>query len=343
MKIMYYELIKMLIDYERRNHPDSYDATKTVGKIEGYQELTNKLQRYLNQRFIVDIDQLGKQQQSITNIFSGNSDILLKIETLEQNFVSLNKKNQALLTYVEKVEEANKSLVEEITMLRDKDDEIMANLANMNVRHEEFESKHAEDIGLLKDMHTELKQNLEVTSNHIERDEKRITELENAGPEITKNLVGELEGRLKELQGNTNNTFNTLEEKINLNIIEIGEAKEEQRQSQDEISKITATQEAVSIQLLEMENKSQESWKGVEEALASNEKDMLQLHSLVEVQAGRLGQVEVEAGVLGGRVDGVKRVAEAAGVAVAEVESKVKGQVKIKYIFFGNFNSIVID
>jgi hypothetical protein len=37
MKIMYYELIKMLIDYERKNHPDSYDATKTVGKIEGYQ------------------------------------------------------------------------------------------------------------------------------------------------------------------------------------------------------------------------------------------------------------------------------------------------------------------
>ena len=28
---MYYELIKMLIDYERRNHPETYDATKTVG------------------------------------------------------------------------------------------------------------------------------------------------------------------------------------------------------------------------------------------------------------------------------------------------------------------------
>ena len=45
MKIMYYELIRMLIDYERKNHPQTYDATKTVGKIEGYQELTNKLQR----------------------------------------------------------------------------------------------------------------------------------------------------------------------------------------------------------------------------------------------------------------------------------------------------------
>ena len=55
---MYYELIRMLIDYERKNHPQTYDATKTVGKIEGYQELTNKLQRYedhisLSERFIV--------------------------------------------------------------------------------------------------------------------------------------------------------------------------------------------------------------------------------------------------------------------------------------------------
>ena len=85
MKIMYYELIKMLIDYERRNHPETYDATKTVGgtaemlivilfiflikiislfililiiffekvgKIEGYQELTNKLQRYFFKKYL---------------------------------------------------------------------------------------------------------------------------------------------------------------------------------------------------------------------------------------------------------------------------------------------------
>ena len=48
MKIIYYELIRMLIDYERKHHPETYDATKTVGKIEGYQELTNKLQRWVS-------------------------------------------------------------------------------------------------------------------------------------------------------------------------------------------------------------------------------------------------------------------------------------------------------
>merc|ERR1712058_42871 len=91
MKIMYYELIRMLIDYERKNHPSTYDATKTVGKIEGYQELTNKLQRYLNQRFIGDIDELNKKQLKITEIFGGdtqNINILQKIENLEQNQLS---------------------------------------------------------------------------------------------------------------------------------------------------------------------------------------------------------------------------------------------------------------
>jgi hypothetical protein len=46
MKIMYYELIKMLIDYERKNHPETYDATKTVGKIEGYQVLLENIAKY---------------------------------------------------------------------------------------------------------------------------------------------------------------------------------------------------------------------------------------------------------------------------------------------------------
>ena len=37
MKIMYYELIKMLIDFERDTKPEAWDASKNVGKIEGYQ------------------------------------------------------------------------------------------------------------------------------------------------------------------------------------------------------------------------------------------------------------------------------------------------------------------
>ena len=52
MKIMYYELIKMLIAYERGVEPSGYDTNTLVGKIEGYQELTNRLQRYLNRMWM---------------------------------------------------------------------------------------------------------------------------------------------------------------------------------------------------------------------------------------------------------------------------------------------------
>merc|ERR1711892_1425568 len=129
MKIMYYELIKMLIDYERQNHPHSYDATKTVGKIEGYQELTNKLQRYLNQRFIGDIGELNKIQAKITQMFGGDSqniNLLQKIENLEQNFLN--------------VEETNKKLLEKIQKLEDKEMEISKSMTVIHKNQEEFES-----------------------------------------------------------------------------------------------------------------------------------------------------------------------------------------------------------
>ena len=81
-----------------------------VGKIEGYQELTNKLQRYLNQRFIVDIDQLTKTQESINQVFGGdltNINLIQKFEALEEKVGNL--------------ERTNESLVEQINVLKERD------------------------------------------------------------------------------------------------------------------------------------------------------------------------------------------------------------------------------
>ena len=48
MKIMYYELIKMLMDYDKKQQSEEeYFVTNTVHKIEGYQQLTNKVTSYL--------------------------------------------------------------------------------------------------------------------------------------------------------------------------------------------------------------------------------------------------------------------------------------------------------
>merc|ERR1712212_1004763 len=133
---IYYELIRMLIDYERRNQPDTFDSTKTVGKIEGYQELTNKLQRYLNERFIGDIDELSKKQSKITEIFGGDSqniNLIQKIDNLEQNHLTLQN-------YISKVEETNKNLVEDIEALKAKEAEISKNVTIIHEKHEEYES-----------------------------------------------------------------------------------------------------------------------------------------------------------------------------------------------------------
>ena len=369
---MYYELIKMLIDYERRNHPETYDATKTVGKIEGYQELTNKLQRYLNQRFIVDIDQLGKEQQSITNMFSSNTEFLQKFEALELNFINLNEKNQTLMEHVENVEKANKSLLEEITALKDKDNEI-------TLRQQDYEDKHQEDVSIIKVTLAETNSHFEKTSKEleadcqrveetltnllnqqkedldkkvnakvellsedlekinaqqtdtikrIETDEDRIEVLENAGPEITKNLVGELDGKMKELQGNTNNTLKTIEEKINTNTMDIEQNKEEQKMAKEETNKIAAIQTSVTSQLEELDQKSEEAWRSVEEVLAGRQKDMVQLQATVDGHAIRMGQVEEEARGIRTQVDNVQKVAEASGVSAAEVLSKMAVQVR---------------
>ena len=60
MKIMYYELIRMITGHERGMCEESecYDIARSVGKIEGYQELTNKMQRVFNQRLNLDIDEI---------------------------------------------------------------------------------------------------------------------------------------------------------------------------------------------------------------------------------------------------------------------------------------------
>ena len=381
MKIMYYELIKMLIDYERRNHPETYDATKTVGKIEGYQELTNKLQRYLNQRFIVDIDELGKEQTAVTSMFSKNTDILQKIENLEQNFINLNEKNQNLLIYVEKVEKVNTDLLAKISALEDKvDTEIIANIASINLRHEEFESKHEADVSLVKVAQADSKQILEETARELEKDSKmvenkltnlykeqkedleektntklaaltgdieekinadkadiikriekaedRIEVLENAGPEITKHLVEELDGRMKELQGNTNNSLKTIEEKVNINITEIEQGKNEQRRGTEEVEKLVATQESISNQLEAFNVRTEESWRSVETVLAERQQNMVQLQALLDVQGVRLGQVEADAGSVVGQLEAVQKTAEATHIGVTDVATKMAEQVK---------------
>ena len=51
VKIMYHELIKMLMDQDMRQSPEGFKQTRDVDKIGGFQELTNRLQFNLNERY----------------------------------------------------------------------------------------------------------------------------------------------------------------------------------------------------------------------------------------------------------------------------------------------------
>ena len=68
MKIMYYELIKMLMDHDKNEQSEEeYNVTRTVHKIEGYQQLTNKLQRHMNSKFHAEISGMNNKFNSIVN------------------------------------------------------------------------------------------------------------------------------------------------------------------------------------------------------------------------------------------------------------------------------------
>merc|ERR1711892_1534640 len=124
MKIMYYELIRMISAHQRDNCADEelFDSTKAVSKIEGYQELTNRLQRFLNQRFIADIEELNKKHADAgRNIsVSGDVNINQKLGDLEKKFEALAADNKILSESSAVLESTNKVLSYEIAQLKEK-------------------------------------------------------------------------------------------------------------------------------------------------------------------------------------------------------------------------------
>ena len=100
MKIMYYELIKMLMDHDKNEQSEEeYNVTRTVHKIEGYQQLTNKLQRHMNTKFLAEISGMNNKFDSIVNNL-GDINIMAKFSSLEQNYLNLQQEHHKLLERV---------------------------------------------------------------------------------------------------------------------------------------------------------------------------------------------------------------------------------------------------
>lgn len=119
MKIMFYELIRMLTNYEREHSSDEelYDYTRSITKIEGYQDLTNRLQRFLNQRFMLDIDELNKKCMNKNESTSfDNQDT--KFEKLEAKVEQIMEDNKKLKIAVSSLSTTNQALEREILELK---------------------------------------------------------------------------------------------------------------------------------------------------------------------------------------------------------------------------------
>ena len=116
MKIMYYELIKMLIAYEKPNSVSQEDCKN---------ELSGRLQKYLNQRFLEDVQYLKRrtslspsQQLDNSSIITRNTSeetevsqnisLERRLQKLEENQLKLQKSNQEL-------KDANKLLIEKLS------------------------------------------------------------------------------------------------------------------------------------------------------------------------------------------------------------------------------------
>ena len=94
MKIMYYELIKMLISHDNPPHTRSAQAS---------QEMRARLQRYLNQRFLKDLETIKTQSNTKTkHVDDGTTEgpdvksLLLRLNQLEENQGKLEKSNKEL-------------------------------------------------------------------------------------------------------------------------------------------------------------------------------------------------------------------------------------------------------
>lgn len=116
MKIMYYELIKMLMAYEK---------PKSLSNEDCKNELSGRLQKYLNQRFLEDVQYLKRktslspshQLDNISIITNNTSeenevsqDVSLerRLQKLEENQFKLQKSNQEL-------KDANRLLIEKLS------------------------------------------------------------------------------------------------------------------------------------------------------------------------------------------------------------------------------------
>ena len=73
-KTMYFELIKMLMDFEKQHsNQEAYQEIQSISKIQGYQDLTNRLLRNINEKFFAELRIVCDRLKELERIMGVNS------------------------------------------------------------------------------------------------------------------------------------------------------------------------------------------------------------------------------------------------------------------------------
>jgi len=115
----------MITNYDRETcrDPEIYDRTRSISKIEGYQDLTNRLQRIMNQQFMLHIDELNRKcEEKNVGLTNGHgpqndNDKLGKFEEKVEKIILDNQKRRE---DVQTLSARNQVLEKEISDLKHK-------------------------------------------------------------------------------------------------------------------------------------------------------------------------------------------------------------------------------
>ena len=130
--------------------------------------------RYLNQRFIEDIDELMKGHEGMKEMFGGNTvNINQRFEQLEQNYSSIETTNINLTNSLTKLEEKFNRFVENHDTLQQ----------NFTVL-QSTNSSLAEKIKLLERNQEETRHELELTANDLRKEMEEKAKLQKSFQEL---------------------------------------------------------------------------------------------------------------------------------------------------------------
>ena len=264
--------------------------------------------RYLNQRFIEDIELLSKEQGSITNI-----NISSKFEHLEETITNLDSRTNSLQKTVNILTEKNLALEQENSSLQDKYFTMETDKLTMQERVQVLETAErtsSEEIRRLKAAEQKLREERKAFEEKTEmafatREAEHIklfTALQQSEAEMQIKIQN-----LEKADAFNQDCQNQLSEKTNSNLTEMNgflqriekkvESNEERstqntagvQRNSEKINKLAELQASITDRI---ESKSTETWNAIDKIIASHSETVLGVNDMIKINQNNIGTLK---------------------------------------------------